>query len=324
MVAAMIDDDQATPSAAAPRRSARPASAAPGRRVAMGLVAAVVGLLPWLATGMRLPLQSLWATPALPEDMPLALLPFSQNAVVELAALLVVGGAAAGALARWRAPSGLGSVAVGLLAVQLVAVAQTALTVRAGLEPRSESTLYLVALVALSVLAVAVGVGAMALVARAPRAGVLVGVTVAALLLAHWLDTLLASPLHDAPAPATELWLEVRHLVGAVLVGATIAWIGLRTAGRVVAALGALLALWLVPALLIGVTNAVGSRILARYPAEMLEYGVGVFRQAATMPALVVPPLLVAVGVAAAGLLVGALRRGPVARRSDDPTHVKS
>ncbi|TNC18644.1 hypothetical protein FHE66_05775 [Georgenia sp. 311] len=310
----MIDDEQVHPSAAAPRRSARPAVVAAGLRVATGVAGAVLGLLPWLATGMRLPLQNLWATSALPEDMPLTLLPFSQYAVVEVAALLVVGGAAAGALARWRVPSGLGSVAAGLLAVQLGAVAQTSVTVHAGLAPRTESTVYLVGLLALSVLAVAVGVGAMVLIARAPRAGVLIGVTVAALLLAHWLDTFLASPLHDAPAWATDVWLRVRHLVGAVLIGATAAWTGLRTAGRVVAALGALLALWLVPALLIGVTNAVGSRILARSPADMLEYGVGVFRLAATTPSLVVPPLLVAVGVTAAGLLVLALRRRSVGR----------
>lgn len=46
--------------------------------LALGAAAAIVGLIPWIITGMRLPLQNLWATDTRPADMPLALLPFSQ------------------------------------------------------------------------------------------------------------------------------------------------------------------------------------------------------------------------------------------------------
>lgn len=305
----MVIDDEVQPAGRSPATRSDLAPVAPVWRYAIGVAAAVVGLLPWLTTNMRLPVQNLWALPTRPEDMPLVLLPFNQYAVVEIAALLVLGGALAGAFARWRLPSGLGSVAVGLLAVQVFAVVQTAVTVHAGLEARSESVVYLLGLVALSVLALAVGAGTMVLIARAPRAGALVGLAAAALLLVPWLDTVLASPFHDSPGWATGVWWRIRHLVAPVIIGAAIAWTGLRTAGRVTATLGVLLALWLAPALFIGVTNAVGTRILARYPADMLEYGLGVFRMAATSPDLVVQPLLVAVGVAAAGLLIGALRR---------------
>ena len=303
-------DDQVPPAAEPPAPHTGPDAVTepPVWRYVIGLAAAVVGLLPWLITGIRLPLQHLWATPSLPEEMPLALLPFSQYAVVEIPALLVVGGAVAGAVARWRIPSGLGSVAVGLLAVQVFAVVQTAVTVSAGLAPRTESTTYLVGLVALSGVSVAVAVGTMVLIARAPRAGVLVGVTAVALLLGTWVGALVAGPF-GVPSDAAMVVIRQTRWVAPVLIGGAIAWAGLRTVGRAVAALGSLLALWLVPPLLTAVTSAVGSRILAGHLADMLEYGVGVFRMAATTPSLVVPPLLVAVGVAAAGLLLRGVRR---------------
>ncbi|MBF6621087.1 MAG: isopeptide-forming domain-containing fimbrial protein [Patulibacter sp.] len=52
------------------------------------------------------------------------------------------------------------------------------------------------------------------------------------------------------------------------------------------------------------VSSALGSRILARDLAEMLEYGTGILRQYATDAALVREPLVIAVAVAIAGLLV--------------------
>src|SRR5690625_3777418 len=171
--------------------------------------------------------------------MPLALLPFSQYAMVEIPALLVVGGAVAGAVARWRIPSGLGSVAVGLLAVQVFAVVQTAVTVSAGLAPRTESTTYLVGLLALSGVSVAVAVGTMVLIARAPRAGVLVGVTAVALLLGTWVGALVAGPF-GVPSDAAMVVIRQTRWVAPVLIGGAIAWAGLRTVGRAVAALGSL------------------------------------------------------------------------------------
>jgi hypothetical protein len=63
-----------------------------------------------------------------------------------------------------------------------------------------------------------------------------------------------------------------------------------------------LLLLWLVPALATAVSSAVGSRALLRAPLEMLDYGWGVLRSALFMPELALPPLVVAVVVAAAGI----------------------
>ena len=58
-----------------------------------GAGSAVVGLLPWMITGMRLPLQNLWASDTLPKSMPVALLPLSNYAVTLIAGLLVTGDA---------------------------------------------------------------------------------------------------------------------------------------------------------------------------------------------------------------------------------------
>lgn len=43
----------------------------------VGAAAAVLGLLPWIVTGMRLPLQNLWAADTAPDQMPVAFLPMS-------------------------------------------------------------------------------------------------------------------------------------------------------------------------------------------------------------------------------------------------------
>jgi hypothetical protein len=93
--------------------------------VGIGVAAAVVALLPWLVTGVRLPLQNLWAVQTLPEDMPIALLPFSQYAVVQIFSLLVVGYGAAGIVVRalrTRLPRrAVLTVGAGALSVHLVA-----------------------------------------------------------------------------------------------------------------------------------------------------------------------------------------------------------
>ncbi|TPW93097.1 hypothetical protein FJ656_35030, partial [Schumannella luteola] len=61
----------------------------------IGVAAALLGLLPWILTGMRLPLQNLWAFDALPEQMPVAWLPLSQYSVTFVLGILVVGAASA-------------------------------------------------------------------------------------------------------------------------------------------------------------------------------------------------------------------------------------
>lgn len=278
----------------------------------LGVAAAIAGLLPWLVTGMRLPLQNLWATETLPGDMPLALLPFSQYRLTLIAALIVTGAAAAALAARATRPRqprrGVLAIFIGLLATQVTAAAQTATVVRSGLADRAASELYFAAVLAVIVLATLIGAMVFWLVATAPRAGALVGLGIAAIAFGPWLRNLLA-PSGAFPADWVDVLADGTRWVPAILVGIAIAWCGLGTIGRIVAAAASLLLLWIAPALITGVSNATGSRVLAERPAEMIDYAVRVTRTALFLPELALPPLVVAVAVAGAGLVVRAVLR---------------
>ncbi|MET1017196.1 MAG: hypothetical protein ABWX76_10285 [Leifsonia flava] len=271
----------------------------------IGVGSALAGLLPWLVTGLRLPLQNLWQNDTTPERMPLVLLPFSQYTLTLIVALLLIGSAAAGLVARAtrarQTRGGFAAMVAGVLLVQLVATVQTAAVVGGGLQSRSESTLYLALLIAVAALAVAVGVVVLCLIARAPRAGALVGLSIAAVAAGPWLSGLL-SPIGSFPAEWLVQVLGYTRWIPAILVGVAIAWCGVNTMGRVIASVVALVLLWIGPTLITAISAAAGSRVLAAYPSEMLDYGVGVFRMAVLMPELVVPPIVVAVVVAAIGL----------------------
>jgi hypothetical protein len=284
----------------------------------VGVAAGIVGLLPWLVAGMRLPLQNLWATGTLPDRMPIVLLPFSQYALTLIAALIVTGAAVA-ALAvratRVRQPRrGVVATFTGLLAAQVVAVAQTATVVRGGLADRAASDLYFAAVLAVAVLAILVGTGVFWLIAAAPRAGALIGVAIAAIAFGPWLSGLLV-PMGTIPADWLGQLAGYTRWVPPVLIGVAIAWCGLGTIGRVIAAVASLLLLWVAPALITGVTSAAGSRVLADVPLEMLDYAARVTGMALFLPELALPPIISAIVVAVAGLAVRAVihRRASVA-----------
>ena len=274
--------------------------------VLIGVASAVFGLLPWLITGMRLPLQNLWATDAPPDQYPLVLLPFSQYAITLIAAIMIVGAAIAGIVARAtreRLPRfGAAAIVIGVLAVQVIATVQTSIVVRGGLQERGESALYLAALVAGTSFAIVVGVLVLLLIARAPKAGAVIGLSIAAIAFGPWVNGLVV-PFGTAGTTDVAWLLDVTRWIPPVLIGAAIAWGGVNTVGRVLAAAFALLALWVAPAVMTAISNAVGSRALARYPAEMLDYGLDVFGMALWIPELALPPLIVAVAVAVIGLI---------------------
>jgi hypothetical protein len=275
---------------------------------AIGGAAAVVGLLPWLVAGMRLPLQNLWASSTLPGEMPFALLPFSQYYVVLIASLILVGSAIAGIAGRTIAAGNPGksllALLAGVLIVQLVAVGQTAITVGAGLSERTEATLYVVALTGGTIVTIAVGLGILALIARGPKPVALIALSISAIALGRWLGALVR-PVGSVPvdSPVLDALIEVIQLIPAVLIGATIAWSGISSIGRVIAAIASLAVLWIGPTLVTAISAATGTRVLAKYPAEMLDYGVGVLLMALGMPELWGTSLVVAIAVAAIGLV---------------------
>ncbi|MGO1835441.1 MAG: hypothetical protein ACTH0C_12310, partial [Actinomycetaceae bacterium] len=68
--------------------------------LAIGVVSGLLGLLPHLLSGARLPAQDLWLDPGSSDRMPFALLPLSQNHVVTIVSVLVVPGLLAGLAGR--------------------------------------------------------------------------------------------------------------------------------------------------------------------------------------------------------------------------------
>jgi hypothetical protein len=274
--------------------------------VGIGIAATVLGLVPWIVTGMRLPLQNLWAQPTAPEQMPVALIPFSQYTVSTVLGLVTTAWAAGGLAVRslrGRLPHGAGPV-VGavILVLQVAATVQTAKVVAPNLTERTASTVYLAACVAVVAVAAIGGLIVFALVTARPRAAAVPGWALAALAIGSWAATFLV-PSGSTPG-GVRYWLltEVVRWVPALIVGVAIGWAGVGTGGRIVAALAALIVLWVGPAVLTAVSASVGSRVLLAYPRELVETAVAVLRAALVSPAIVLPPLAVAVVVAAVGL----------------------
>jgi MFS family permease len=283
----------------------------------IGVGGAVVGLLPWLLQGLRLPLQNLWAVEVAPGEMPLVLLPFSQYALTTEIVLMVVGAAVAGLLARLlrsRMPRrGVLAMFLALIVVQLGAIVQTYIVVQGGLQDRSAATFYLAAVTGVAVLAMLVGIAVFWLIARAPRAGTLIGFAMAAVALAPWLSELahpLLNPQYGAVEDFRRWAANMLRWVPAILLGCAVGWCGIRSVGRVIAVLVSFGLLWVVPALATAISYAAGSRVYASDLQEMASAGFSVFRQAATLPEIVVPPLALAVVVAVlVGVLLRLLRR---------------
>jgi hypothetical protein len=267
----------------------------------------VLGLLPWLLTGLRLPLQNLWATDVLPEEMPLALLPFSQYFLTLIVSVIVVGSALAGLAARVGRRRGIGPLgtALGAVGVQVVALVQSALTVSAGLREDRDSDLYLAAIVGGTVGAIAVGALLLLVIARAPRAGAAVAISLAAVAAGGWLTGVVAPLSRDGSPAGLALLNGVQWLPG-ILAGLALAWCGVLSVSRVIAWIVSLAVLWVGPVLVTAVSAAAGSRVLARHPLEMLDYAQAVFTSALMLPAVSLRTPTTALVVAALG--VAALR----------------
>ncbi len=272
----------------------------------IGAGGALVGLLPWLITGARLPLQNLGEAGTL--DMPIALLPLNQYFLGTIVALIVVGSAASGLAARIlaerRPPGGTRALVGGTLGVQLIAIIQSVVVTVGVLEQSVRASLYLALLVAVCAVAFAVGVLVLLLVARAPVPGAAIALSMTAVVSGSWLGIALRELFLYNPSglsPLADGLLMTLRWMPAVLVGAVIAWCGFRTVGRVVAVVVSVAALWIGPAFFTGVGNAAGSRILARNPLEMLDYGVGVFWMALGLVEVVLPTLAVALAIGVIG-----------------------
>ena len=285
--------------------------------VLFGIAATAVGLLPWLITGLTLPLQNLWNVDTLPADMPRTLLPFSQYALTLIVGLIVVGSAIAGGIARAKRETqprlALVALIVGVLAVQIAATIQTATVVSEGVGQSSASQLYLALLVAVTIVAMVVGLLVLTLIARSRVPGAAIAVSLAAVALGPWLAGL-ALPLNSLGTDANFTALSIVRWIPAVVVGLAMAWSGFNSLGRAVASFTSLLALWIGPSLFTAISAAAGTRVLASRPAEMAEYGAQVF-QSVLRTSESLSPLVLALVVMAVALGIGWMLR----RRNPSP-----
>lgn len=242
----------------------------------LGVGSALVGLLPWFVTGARLPLQNLAADQS-SLDTPFALLPFHQYFLTAIVALLVVGGAVAGiagrALSDRRPRWGTVALVSGVLLGQLIAAVQSTLVTVSFIEDSSRSQVYVIALVSVIVVSIVMSTLVLVLIARSPVPGATIALSMTAVVAASWVSLPLQEFMNLGSYDLVQIIQTVLRWIPAVLVGCAIAWCGFRTPGRIVAVVVSLAALWIGPAFFTAVSAAAGTRVLAPYPAEMVDYG---------------------------------------------------
>lgn len=242
-----------------------------GRDVALavliGLLGGLFGLAPWLVTGAQLPLQNLWGTEVLPQQMPLSLLPLSQYELTTLVALMTVGGAAAGMAVRLWSPARRRLVkwcaAAGVLAVQATAAVQAFTVLAGGLAGGTTSGVYFAGLLAGVIAAIAASMVALLLGSAKSRALTALGIGLVAVPFGSWVGEWAGNLAGAGNVSPAVRWLP------AVLVGVALALCGLRPARRAFVWLVNLGLLWVVPALFISVNYVLGTRLPERDPQEL-------------------------------------------------------
>lgn len=269
----------------------------------VGIGAVLIGLLPWIRAGLRLPLQDLWAAPTAAEDMPLVLVPLNQYYLDTTLGLFVTAGVVGGVVARAAPParrafSG-GLTAAGWFLAMTLACVQSALVLAEGLREQDErSSTYLVLMVAWAVLSALGGLLVLILLARAPRAGATVAVALAAPAVGSWAKALIA-PSMALASPEVVTFVGFLHWLPAVLVGLALAWCGVRTSGRLAAWVMSLVLLWVLPA----VQTVIGYVAGFRTSGGLWEsFGSGLDLFALLLaPDIAGPPVLVALGIGVVG-----------------------
>lgn len=272
----------------------------------LGVGGGVLGILPWLIGGGILPLQNLWASATMPEDMPFVLLPLSQYQAPLLFSLVLLGGVFAGftvhfvarrrAIAMWPA-------ALGVLLVHAIAVVQSFAVLAGGLElgrgGDSRTVLYFAGLLGGVIAAIILAQLGFWLTSRRSVGTVALGVVLAAVPFGNWVSRCVVAFTSEVSPP---LFVpDLLRWLPAVVVGAALVWCGVRPAWRVVVWVAGLLALWILPALFTAIQYGLGMRVLDGNVPEMARAAVQVFPM---VLAEVWLPVVVALAIAVVGTVV--------------------
>jgi hypothetical protein len=239
--------------------------------------------------------------------MPLVALPFSQYSITLLVAIGVVGGVAS-ALTGLAAPReqrrrAVQAALAGAGISAAVALTQTSVVVRAGLDGSKRAELYFTAIVAVTALGVVLGLVVGHAVASGGPSSRAAGLAVFSFLLGSWLGALLLVQRSLGSGP-WQLAYNAIPWVTAVVAGIGLALCPPRSRRAVLAWVGVLVILWVGPALFTAVGYVAGSRaILAGSPpSEWLDAGLDVLRAALLPGNKPLGPLALTVAVGLLGL----------------------
>ncbi|MCI1674801.1 MAG: hypothetical protein LKJ57_03920 [Ancrocorticia sp.] len=234
-------------------------TASPLPLVGLGLIAALIGMLPWLVDSahLHLPLQNL--STLTPEQQPIALLPINQYYLGEIAAILIVGFAIAALCARGCASTrrATGWTFLGTFLVTVIALVQSFLATQRTLESGRTSTLYLTFMMVALAACYIVAIVAFLLLTAANAAARIIGSAVALTFLTQWFESLAGSVTSLASFPhAHMVWLYLPY----ALLGWVIGWSHLRTRGVQLSAAASIILLVVGRAFLVAITFAAGTR----------------------------------------------------------------
>ncbi|MGF6824593.1 hypothetical protein M2317_003526 [Microbacterium sp. ZKA21] len=280
----------------------------------IGAAGAVLGLLPWLVAG-TLPLQNLWATQTMPEDMPYVLLPLSQYYATMLFSLVLLGGVFAGLAVRvarrGRAVS-MWPAALGVALVHLIAAAQSFVVLARGLglmdgSGDTRAALYFGGMLGGTVVAAVLAQVGLWMTSRPSVAVASLGIALAAVPFGTWVVRWFAA--FAGPSGPWMVVSSIGYWLPAVVVGVALVWCGVRPVGRLAVWAIALLSVWVVPAVFTAIGYGLGMRVLQGDVREMAEASMQVFP---SVMAEMWRPVVLAVLIA----VVGSIVRVAVAKRS--------
>lgn len=303
------------PSTQAPDAGSKP-SRARLLSFGIGIAGGILGLAPWLIGGGVLPLQNLWATSTMPEDMPFVLLPVSQYFASLLFSLVLMGGVFAGiavhVVARRRRVSAWPA-ALGVLFVHVIAVVQSFGVLSEGLglgsTEYSRVTLYFAGMLGGAIASALLAQLGFWMTSRRSVGVAAFGVALAAVPFGSWVARWVVAVTGEVSPPTflstVVVWLP------AVVVGLALLWCGVRPLWRLAVWVVSLLMLWVVPALITATGAGLGMRVLQGDLVEMARVAVQVFPMALV---IVWMPVVAALGMA----VVGTVARMVVERRRPD------
>lgn len=290
--------------------------------VTAGLAFWVVGFLPWIVSGMHLDQSSAWSFYRI--ENPVVALPFGEYRFPHLLVGAVVGGGAALAVAllarpEVRRPRLLA--AAGLVVTFAVALGQTLLVVRSGLEPRIEARALLVGLVVAAVGFALVGLVAGLLVASGRGWGWLLGGATIASVLGFWVG-MMSESLGPATGGAVAGVARSAPWVTGAALGVVLAVFGLRPAARLVGWVLALAIAWLAQpamnALVYGTNLGTRGSATGADLREAADAARDVFVQSLGLDAHPLGPYALALVVGGIGAVVLDQRRDRVLTRASD------